>query len=58
MAEKQRCQRCGAEEYIPTFQYVKFDNQVQYVCSACWQNFRKWFFMGSRLDKRDYDSAA
>ena len=56
--EKQKCQRCNSEEYIPTFQYVKFDNQVQYLCSGCWQIFRKWFFVGSRLEKRDFDSAA
>ncbi len=56
--EKQKCHRCSAAEYIPTFQYVKFDGQIQYLCSACWQVFRKWFFVGSRLDKRDFDSAA
>ena len=44
--EKQRCQRCNVEEYIPTFQFVKFDAKVQYLCGACWQIFRHWFFAG------------
>ena len=56
--EKHKCQRCNAQEYIPTFQYVKFDSQVQYLCASCWQLFRRWFFAASRLDKRNFDSAA
>ena len=56
--DKQKCQRCNVQEYIPTFQYVKFDNRVQYLCSSCWQIFRKWFFAGNRIEKRDFDTAA
>jgi hypothetical protein len=55
---KQKCQRCNNHEYIPTFQFVKFDNQVQYLCSSCWQTFRRWFNVGSRLEKKDFDTAA
>lgn len=39
----QPCNRCGKEEYIPTFQYVKFDGEVKYLCQNCWEAFRKWF---------------
>jgi hypothetical protein len=30
--EKHTCQRCRCQEYIPTHQFVKFDEKVQYVC--------------------------
>ena len=53
--EKVRCKRCNAEELIPTFQYVKFDGSVQYLCAACWQIFRKWMFASSRIETRDFD---
>ena len=57
--KKYRCQRCRNMEYIPTFQFVKFDNQVQYLCSTCWQVFRKWFFIGRKdIKKTGYESAA
>jgi len=56
--DQQKCQRCGVQEYIPTFQYVKFDNHVQYLCSNCWQIFRKWFHAGGRIQRTDFDSAA
>jgi DNA-directed RNA polymerase subunit RPC12/RpoP len=49
--EKVRCTRCQAEEAIPTHQYVKFDGHVQYLCAACWQVFRKWFFASNRIDR-------
>lgn len=39
----QQCSRCKREEYIPTHQYVKFDTEVQYLCSECWARFREWF---------------
>ncbi len=40
------CRRCGSEEIIPTHQYVKFDITVQYLCSDCWEEFRRWFNQG------------
>lgn len=46
--EKQKCERCQAEEYIPTHQYVKFDDGIRYLCSACWDLFRAWYFRGAR----------
>jgi len=43
-----KCQRCGREdEDIPTHQYVKFDNEVKYLCSDCWQKFRRWYNQAS-----------
>jgi hypothetical protein len=58
MADKQKCDRCGGVEYIPTFQFVKFDDHVQHLCSACWQHFRQWFFVGNRPERGGLDSAA
>ncbi|MEK6937123.1 MAG: hypothetical protein AABW58_03575 [Nanoarchaeota archaeon] len=40
--DKQKCQRCNTEEYIPTHQYVKYDNVVNYFCGGCWGIFKKW----------------
>jgi hypothetical protein len=48
--EKHTCQRCRCQEYIPTHQFVKFDERVQYVCAKCWEAFRKWFFVGTRAN--------
>ena len=41
---KHVCDRCRREEDIPTHQFVKFDNEVRYLCSDCWQRFREWYF--------------
>ncbi|OGY65942.1 MAG: hypothetical protein A3A16_00970 [Candidatus Harrisonbacteria bacterium RIFCSPLOWO2_01_FULL_44_18] len=46
--EKQKCGCCGKKEYIPTHQYVKFDGIIYYLCGACWDIFRAWFFRGQR----------
>lgn len=45
------CRRCGAEEQIPTHQYVKFDVNVHYLCSPCWEEFRRWFHQGRHLQR-------
>ncbi|MCI0342688.1 MAG: hypothetical protein L0216_16370 [Planctomycetales bacterium] len=37
------CDRCGKIEAIPTHQFVKFDDKVRYLCSECWDWFRRWF---------------
>lgn len=42
--DQQKCSRCRGEEYIPTHQFVKFDNAVQYFCKECWETFRVWIF--------------
>lgn len=39
-----RCQRCGGEEHIPTHQQVKFDLKERFLCTNCWEGFRRWFF--------------
>lgn len=39
----QKCQRCGHQEYVPTHQYVKFDDKLHDLCGACWNAFREWF---------------
>lgn len=56
--EKHTCQRCRCQEYIPTHQFVKFDERVQYVCARCWEAFRKWFFAATRTNNSDNDVAA
>ncbi len=52
MMEKCTCQRCFQEEGIPTHQFVKFDEKVQYLCRQCWEGFRRWFHWGQN-DQRD-----
>lgn len=47
-ADKPKCDRCRTEEYIPTHQYVKFEDQVHYVCQACWELFKGWYYRGAR----------
>ena len=44
--DKVTCQRCFQEEGIPTHQFVKFDEKVQYLCRQCWEGFRRWFHWG------------
>ena len=41
-----RCDRCRdhVTSYIPTHQYVKFDDKVYTLCDVCWELFRAWFF--------------
>ena len=45
---EQTCHRCFCREYIPTYQFVKFDNQVKYLCQKCWEDYRRWFHWGTR----------
>lgn len=40
--EKTKCDRCGRVEDIPTHQYVKFDDKISYLCTSCWDEFRRW----------------
>lgn len=35
-------------EYIPTFQMVKFDAKVRYICKTCWELFREFYFTGPK----------
>lgn len=44
------CHRCQREEDIPTFQFVKFDGEVNYLCQDCWELFRRWFFHGKTIE--------
>ena len=44
----QKCERCRTPEYIPTHQYVKFEGDVHYVCQACWELFKGWYYRGAR----------
>jgi len=37
------CKRCDKKEYIPTHQFIKFNDKIYYLCSSCWYNFHKWF---------------
>lgn len=52
---KQVCERCRTEEAIPTHQFVKFDTGVQYLCKVCWEDFRRWFFHASRINRSRAD---
>lgn len=45
---KQTCDRCKEEEYIPTYQMVKFDARVRYLCKDCWELFRSFYFTGPK----------
>lgn len=47
---KIKCDRCRAEEYIPTHQFVKFDDGVHYLCCACWDLFKAWYYRGARAE--------
>lgn len=47
--DKHTCVRCKAEEYIPTHQFVKFEEKVQFLCRGCWDDFKKWFHSGSKV---------
>lgn len=49
----QKCERCRQEEYIPTHQYVKFEDNVHYLCQACWERFKEWF----RKECRHYETS-
>jgi len=42
------CGRCRAEEYIPTHQFVKFDEKLNYLCKECWDLFRNFYFRGPK----------
>lgn len=44
----QKCERCRTAEYIPTHQYVKFESDVHYLCQACWDLFKGWYYRGAR----------
>ena len=56
--EKQKCYRCKGEEDIPTYQYVKFDMEICYLCKSCWDNLRKWFYGHCEEDAPKIDEAA
>jgi hypothetical protein len=42
------CSRCRSEEYIPTHQFVKFDEKINYLCQECWALFRNFYFRGPK----------
>jgi hypothetical protein len=48
---KEKCHRCQSSESIPTFQFVKFDGSVNYLCGDCWELFRRWFFHAEKIEK-------
>ena len=58
--DKQRCERCNCEEYIPTHQYVKFEDRIRYLCQQCWELFKGWYVHGTRSGHSyaDADTAA
>lgn len=44
----QTCRRCLCRESIPTHQFIKFDLRIHYLCSRCWEDFRRWFHWGAK----------
>ncbi len=45
-----KCQRCDAkQEYIPTYQYLKIDKKIFYLCDSCFE-VAKWFIYGKESD--------
>lgn len=38
----QNCERCDKAEYIPTFQYVKFEDRTRYLCKDCYEEMRSF----------------
>lgn len=53
-----KCERCRCEEYIPTHQYVKFEDRISYVCKRCWDGFKRWFHYGAKEGSPWVDNAA
>ena len=47
--KNQTCKRCKAEEYIPTYQFVKFEDEIRYLCSACWYLFHQFYYRGAKF---------
>lgn len=41
---KQKCNRCSYEQYIPTHQYIKFENRRYELCTPCWDVFNNWLY--------------
>jgi len=52
------CRRCRQAEVIPTYQFVKFDDQVNYLCQRCWEDFRRWFHHGAKWTEQACGHAA
>ena len=46
-----QCSRCKETEYIPTHQFIKFDDKINYLCSGCWYCFKEWFKKGKDIQK-------
>lgn len=38
----QSCSRCNHAEYIPTWQFVRFDDRTRYLCTKCYEELRTW----------------
>jgi hypothetical protein len=47
MIPRNKCERCGEYDEIPTHQYVKYDEKVNYLCKRCWEIFRAWMLNGN-----------
>lgn len=46
------CERSRTKEYIPTHQYVKFEDDMHYLCRECWDLFKGWYYRGARTSDR------
>jgi len=52
--EEYKCDRCNKEQkYIPTHQFVKFDEKQHYLCDQCWFLFKRFFLYGPTKDTGD-----
>lgn len=47
----EKCDRCRRQDEIPTYQFLKFDGEVQFLCRDCWEMFRRWFFSSRRIER-------
>lgn len=49
--DKQKCERCSTQEYIPTHQYLGWKGNINYLCAPCWGGARELLY------GKDYESS-
>jgi len=40
----QKCGRCNRDEYIPTHQFIKLDNEMYELCSSCFRDANTFLY--------------
>jgi DNA-directed RNA polymerase subunit RPC12/RpoP len=46
------CARCKKDYVIPTYQFVKIEDEVHYLCDKCWEEFRYWYHRPEKDEKK------